>query len=224
MFSDQNYAIFSLTVLKSCNSYYIYIVIFSACCTGGCHNGGVCIDPEVCQCPNNWQGQYCKIGEACIRIMIIHLHLRYKVFCPSMYMPILHPESVVCKRTQCIWYDWMYWVGHAFGVIRLVSPLPTGPPVLLLPAGSPPKWGPHNQFWLWQIQLPNDDVMLQRHRWCTSRILHCSKLSKRSWHLLEPLNTWLSPGNINKHLPYQLTPVFVPSASPGWKGSHCQLT
>ena len=35
---------------------------------------------------------------------------------------------------------------------RLVSPLPTGPPVLLPPAGSPPKWGPRSQFWLSQLQ------------------------------------------------------------------------
>ena len=31
----------------------------------------------------------------------------------------------------------------------LVSPLPTGPPVLLPSAGSPPEWGPHSQFWQW---------------------------------------------------------------------------
>ena len=28
------------------------------------------------------------------------------------------------------------------------------------------------------ISAPNDDVILQRHHWCSSRILHCSKLSK----------------------------------------------
>ena len=31
----------------------------------------------------------------------------------------------------------------------LVSPLPIGPLVLLPPAGSPSKWGPCSQFWLW---------------------------------------------------------------------------
>ena len=33
--------------------------------------------------------------------------------------------------------------GHAAVEIRLVSPLPAGPPVLLPPAGSPTEWGPH---------------------------------------------------------------------------------
>ena len=33
-------------------------------------------------------------------------------------------------------------------------------------------------------------------------------------------NTWLSPGNISKHLPYQLTPLFIPCAGPVWKASH----
>ena len=39
--------------------------------------------------------------------------------------------------------------GHADVETGLVSPLPTGPPVLLPPAGSPPEWGPHSQFWQW---------------------------------------------------------------------------
>ena len=34
--------------------------------------------------------------------------------------------------------------GHADVKIRLVSLLPTGPPVLLPPAGSPPEWGPRS--------------------------------------------------------------------------------
>ena len=33
--------------------------------------------------------------------------------------------------------------------MRLLSPLPTGPPVLLPSAGSPPKWEPRSQFWQW---------------------------------------------------------------------------
>ena len=37
--------------------------------------------------------------------------------------------------------------GHATGEMRSVSPQPTVPPVLLPPAGSPPKlWGPRGQF------------------------------------------------------------------------------
>ena len=61
---------------------FMYIV-FSACCTGGCRNGEVCIDPEVCQTPNSWQGQYCKIGETCLRIVFIYnLFFKYKVSLP----------------------------------------------------------------------------------------------------------------------------------------------
>ena len=37
--------------------------------------------------------------------------------------------------------------GHAAGEMRLVFPQPTVPPVLLPPAGSPPKlWGPRGQL------------------------------------------------------------------------------
>ena len=39
--------------------------------------------------------------------------------------------------------------GRAAGKMRLVPPLPMGPPVLLSPAGSPTEWGLHSQFWLW---------------------------------------------------------------------------
>ena len=33
--------------------------------------------------------------------------------------------------------------------MRLVSLLPTGQPVLLPSAGSPPDWGPRSHFWQW---------------------------------------------------------------------------
>ena len=43
--------------------------------------------------------------------------------------------------------------GHATGEMRLVSPLPTGPPVLLPLAGSLPEWGPRSQLWQSLIQV-----------------------------------------------------------------------
>ena len=39
---------------------------------------------------------------------------------------------------------------HVIALVSpLVSPLPTGPPVLLPSAGSPPRWGPRSQIWQW---------------------------------------------------------------------------
>ena len=35
-----------------------------AMCTDGCHNGGTCVDPEMCECPSNWEGQNCEVGES----------------------------------------------------------------------------------------------------------------------------------------------------------------
>ena len=34
----------------------------TAVCTGGCFNSGTCVDPESCDCPPNWTGQYCNEG------------------------------------------------------------------------------------------------------------------------------------------------------------------
>ena len=42
-----------------------FLVLFLARCTGGCHHDGVCIDPELCECPSNWHGRYCEKGEFC---------------------------------------------------------------------------------------------------------------------------------------------------------------
>ena len=39
--------------------------------------------------------------------------------------------------------------GHAHVEIRLVSPQPMGPRILLSPAGSLPEWVPCSKFWLW---------------------------------------------------------------------------
>ena len=50
----------SITALLNFITMYIFYLAY---CSGGCHNGGVCIDPEVCECPSNWQGQYCDVGE-----------------------------------------------------------------------------------------------------------------------------------------------------------------
>ena len=47
-----------------------------------------------------------------------------------------------CKRI----YEYCTEGGRANAEMRLVSLLPL---VLLPPAKSPPKWGPHCQFWLW---------------------------------------------------------------------------
>ena len=37
-------------------------MVLSAVCSGGCANGGTCIDPEECQCVEGWTGTTCENG------------------------------------------------------------------------------------------------------------------------------------------------------------------
>ena len=49
------------------NGFLLNIVLLLCCpaiCTDGCDNGGTCVDPEMCECPSNWQGQKCDDGES----------------------------------------------------------------------------------------------------------------------------------------------------------------
>ena len=38
-------------------------ILFSAKCDRECLNGGVCINPDECRCPEQFTGDYCEIGE-----------------------------------------------------------------------------------------------------------------------------------------------------------------
>ena len=61
----------------------------------------------------------------------------------SVCLACVHVHVCVCV---CVFPSWCV-------EIRLVSPLPTGPPVLLPPPGSAPEWRPHSPFWLWEMQV-----------------------------------------------------------------------
>ena len=37
-------------------------LLFSAVCTGGCLNGGLCVEPDVCNCSTGWTGTNCETG------------------------------------------------------------------------------------------------------------------------------------------------------------------
>ena len=39
-----------------------YILILAAICTDPCNNGGTCIDPDVCLCPEAFEGDTCENG------------------------------------------------------------------------------------------------------------------------------------------------------------------
>ena len=38
------------------------ILIYTAECLPGCHNGGACLIPGFCVCPPGWSGDRCEIG------------------------------------------------------------------------------------------------------------------------------------------------------------------
>lgn len=74
--------------LKAQSNMSLWFVTHSAICPQGCRNGGICVVPGICSCPEGWMGGACHTGKF-PTTKHIHMHQRTCTFVSLLYPPLL---------------------------------------------------------------------------------------------------------------------------------------